>query len=200
MSQHMSKYLSQATWKGNYIKTTTAQDAAFRANAQSSQCLKKCEYTKKIRNHFTCLRNARRMCSRGHIQQLPQSSHYPTMLHVHHHQTCSKEVYSLELNNYRPEALRLTIIKCIEWVDFSHIKNQLPSTLDPLQFVHHTNHTHTPPAWPCHIWNTTTPMWECCSIIIIPSFWSANWTCSDWTPPPATGSWTSLLEDPRESR
>ncbi|KAK1803656.1 hypothetical protein P4O66_021063 [Electrophorus voltai] len=43
------------------------------------------------------------------------------------------------LNNYRPVALTSIIMKCFERLVMRHIKNQLPPSLDTLQFTYHSN-------------------------------------------------------------
>uniref|UniRef100_A0A3B1K914 Reverse transcriptase domain-containing protein n=1 Tax=Astyanax mexicanus TaxID=7994 RepID=A0A3B1K914_ASTMX len=43
------------------------------------------------------------------------------------------------LNDYRPIALTPIIMKCFEKLVMRHIKNQLPSSLDPLQFAYRPN-------------------------------------------------------------
>uniref|UniRef100_A0A3B1JF03 Reverse transcriptase domain-containing protein n=1 Tax=Astyanax mexicanus TaxID=7994 RepID=A0A3B1JF03_ASTMX len=43
------------------------------------------------------------------------------------------------LNDYRPIALTPIIMKCFERLVMRHIKNQLPSSLDPLQFAYRPN-------------------------------------------------------------
>ncbi|KAK1786847.1 hypothetical protein P4O66_017229, partial [Electrophorus voltai] len=43
------------------------------------------------------------------------------------------------LNDYRPIALTSIIMKCFERLVMRHIKTQLPPSLDPLQFMYHSN-------------------------------------------------------------
>ncbi|KAK3514204.1 hypothetical protein QTP70_009464 [Hemibagrus guttatus] len=43
------------------------------------------------------------------------------------------------LNDYRPVALTPIMMKCFERLVMRHIKTQLPTSLDPLQFAYHPN-------------------------------------------------------------
>ncbi len=76
------------------------------------------------------------------------------------------------LNDWRPIALTPIFSKRFEKLVREHICSVLPASLDPLQFTYRSNRPQTMllPS-PCTLlsptWKIRTPMWGCCSWIIV---------------------------------
>ncbi len=76
------------------------------------------------------------------------------------------------LNDWRPVALTPIFSKCFEKLIRDHICSVLPASLDPLQFAYPETVPQTTllPS-PCTLlsptWKIRTPMWGCCSWIIV---------------------------------
>ncbi|KAK3528891.1 hypothetical protein QTP70_012067 [Hemibagrus guttatus] len=71
------------------------------------------------------------------------------------------------LNDYCPVALTAIIMKCFTRLVMRQIKDLLPPSLDPMQFVYRPNRS-TDDAislsiCPSHTWKIRRPMYECCS-------------------------------------
>ena len=114
-----------------------------------------------------------------------------------------KEAKVTCLNDYRPSTIMAVAMKCFERLVMAHINSVLPDTLDPLQFAYRPNRP-TDDAISIELHtalshldkrNTYVRMlfidYSSAFNTIVPTKLIIKLRLWDYTPPSATGSWTS---------